>query len=113
VKFVHLQPLSLCGCLRVVACVWLSARGCLRVVACVWLSACGCLRVVVCVWFTAFGCLCMVGCNPPSLIFIGCVVPMRGDFAIFRRGRKSFAILSHGWELNQSHREETAGSEVH
>jgi len=57
--------------------------------------------------------LSVVGLWPSSSLSTGCVVPLRGDWAIFchacsgRVGRKTILkILHRGWELNPVHRED-------
>jgi len=63
-------------------------------------------------------CLSMVGLRPSSSLSTGCVVSLRGDWAIFchagsgRVGKvrsaieKSLEILRRGWELNPGHGED-------
>ena len=65
------------------------------------------------VFFYLSHCLSVVGLEPSSSLSTGCVVSLRGDWAIFchagsgRVGRVwSLEILRHGWELNLSHRED-------
>jgi len=69
-------------------------------------------------FFSISHCLSVVGLWPSSSLSTGCVVPLRGDWAIFyhagsgRVGRvwsareKSLEILRHGWELNPGRRKD-------
>ena len=69
--------------------------------------------------------LSMVGLRPSSSLSTGCVVSLRGDWAIFRHagsGRvsrvqspreKSLGILRRGWELNPGHREDRQWGNVY
>ena len=65
-----------------------------------------------------------VGLQPSSSMSTGCVVPLRGDWAIFRHASwlrpgwtsvisqgKTLEILRHGWELNPGHGK--TDSEIH
>jgi len=70
------------------------------------------------VFFPSSRQLSMVGLQPSSLMSTSCVVPLRGDWAVFchagsgRVGRvwsvreKSLEILRHGWELKLGHGED-------
>ena len=69
-------------------------------------------------FFSISHCLSVVGLRPSSSLSTGCVVSLRGDWAIFchagsgRVGRvrsareKSLEILRRGWELNLGHGED-------
>ena len=76
----------------------------------------------ICTLFFISHCLSMVGLQPSSSLSTGCVVSLRGDWAIFchagsgRVGRvlsareKSLEILRRGWELNPGHGEDRQGA---